>query len=102
MQLLGETTALASFVVVRRRTDGTEIGTFGFTYLLRTGEGAWQIAVLIGHPPHDVLRSSEAPRERLTRGHWITSVSPGAAPGPRVGSVGSFGRVFDRHHEEPP
>jgi hypothetical protein len=34
MQLLGETTALASFVVVRHRTDGTEIGTFGFTYLL--------------------------------------------------------------------
>jgi ketosteroid isomerase-like protein len=56
MQLLGETTALASFVVVRHRTGGTEIGTFGFTYLLRKGAGAWQIAVLIGHPPHDVLR----------------------------------------------
>ena len=60
-KLLVETTALASFVVVRHRTDGTEIGTFGFTYLLRKGEGAWQIAVLIGHPPHDVLRFVRGP-----------------------------------------
>ena len=56
MKLLGEATALASFVVVRHRTDGTEIGTFGFTYLLRKVDGAWLIAVVIGHPPHDVLR----------------------------------------------
>jgi hypothetical protein len=58
MKMLGETTALASFVVVRHRTDDTEIGTFGFTYLLRKVDGVWQIAVLIGHPPHDVLRVS--------------------------------------------
>jgi hypothetical protein len=56
MKLLGETSALASFVVVRHRVDGTEIGTFGFTYLLRKVDGAWWIAVLIGHPPQDVLR----------------------------------------------
>jgi ketosteroid isomerase-like protein len=56
MKLLGETTALASLVVVRHRTDGTEIGTFGFTYLLRKADDTWQIAVLIGHPSDDVLR----------------------------------------------
>jgi ketosteroid isomerase-like protein len=56
MKLLGETTALASFVVVRHRTDGTEIGAFGFTYLLRKVDGVWRITVLIGHPPQDVLR----------------------------------------------
>ena len=61
MKLLGATTALASFVVVRHRTDGTEIGTCGFTYLLRKGAGAWQITVLIGHPPHDVLRFVRGP-----------------------------------------
>lgn len=56
LKLLGESTALASFVVVRHRTDGTEIGVFGFTYLLRKIDGTWRIAALIGHPPDDVLR----------------------------------------------
>ncbi len=56
MKLLGDSTALASLVVVRHRTDGSEIGTFGFTYLLRKTDGEWKIAVLIGHPPSDILR----------------------------------------------
>jgi ketosteroid isomerase-like protein len=56
IKLLGDTTALASLIVVRHRTDGTEIGTFGFTYVLRKIAGGWKIAVLIGHPPGDVLR----------------------------------------------
>jgi len=56
VKLLGDTTALASLMVVRHRTDGSEIGTFGFTYLLRKIDGGWKIAVLIGHPPGDVLR----------------------------------------------
>jgi uncharacterized protein (TIGR02246 family) len=56
MTLLGDAAALASIVVVRHRTDGTEIGTFGFTYLLRKADGEWRIAVLIGHPPSDVVR----------------------------------------------
>jgi ketosteroid isomerase-like protein len=60
-KLLGETTALASLVVVRHRTDGTEIGTFGFTYLLRKVGAAWQIAIWIGHPPQDVLRVARDP-----------------------------------------
>jgi ketosteroid isomerase-like protein len=55
MKLLGDRTALASLVVVRHRGDGSEIGTFGFTYLLRKTDGAWKIAILIGHPPSDVL-----------------------------------------------
>jgi ketosteroid isomerase-like protein len=55
-KLLGETTALGSLVVVRHRTDGTAIGTFGFTYVLRKLDGGWKITVLIGHPPGDVLR----------------------------------------------
>ncbi len=56
IKLLGDSTALASLIVVRHRTDATEIGTFGFTYVLRKIDGEWKIAVLIGHPPDDVLR----------------------------------------------
>jgi ketosteroid isomerase-like protein len=56
MKLLGDTTALASLIVVRHRTDGSEIGTFGFTYVMRKIDGVWKVAVLIGHPPRDVLR----------------------------------------------
>jgi ketosteroid isomerase-like protein len=55
-KLLGDTTAIAGLIVVRHRSDGTEIGTFGFTYVLRKIDGGWKIAVLIGHPPGDVLR----------------------------------------------
>jgi ketosteroid isomerase-like protein len=55
-KLLGDATALTSLIVVRHRSDGTEIGTFGFTYVLRKIDGEWKIAVLIGHPPDDVVR----------------------------------------------
>src|SRR5713226_1959933 len=38
-KLLGQPTALVSLVVVRHKTDGTEMGTFGFTYVLRKTDG---------------------------------------------------------------
>ena len=57
MKLLNQTTALASAVFVRHKTDGSELETVGATYLLRKTEGEWKIAVVTGHPPANVIRA---------------------------------------------
>jgi ketosteroid isomerase-like protein len=51
------TTALASTVSVRHKTDGSELETIGATYVLRKTEGEWKIAVIIRHPPANVIRA---------------------------------------------
>ena len=57
VKLLDQTTALASAVAVRHKTDGSELETIGVTYVLRKTEGEWKIAVMIGHPPANVIRA---------------------------------------------
>ena len=57
VKLLDQTTALASAVVVRHKTDGSELETIGVTYVLRKTDGEWKIAVLIRHPPASVIRA---------------------------------------------
>ena len=49
--------ALASGVFVRHKTDGSELETIGATYVLRKAEGEWKIAVVMGHPPANVIRA---------------------------------------------
>ena len=56
VKLLDQTTALASTVFVRQ-TDGTELETIGATYVLPKTEGEWKIAVIIRHPPANVIRA---------------------------------------------
>ena len=46
IKLLDQTTALASTVFVRHKTDGSELETIGATYVLRKTEGEWKIVVL--------------------------------------------------------
>jgi ketosteroid isomerase-like protein len=46
VKLLDQTTALASAVFVRHKTDGSELETIGATYMLRKTEGEWRIAVV--------------------------------------------------------
>ena len=57
VKLLDQTTALASTVFVRHKTDGSELETIGVTYVLRKTEGEWKIAVLTRHPPANVIRA---------------------------------------------
>jgi ketosteroid isomerase-like protein len=57
VKLLDQTIALASAVVVRHKTDGSELETIGVTYLLRKTEGEWKIAVVTRHPPANVIRA---------------------------------------------
>ena len=57
VKLLDQTRALASAVFVRYKTDGSELETIGATYLLRKTEGEWKIAVVMGHPPANVIRA---------------------------------------------
>ena len=57
VKLLDQTTALASAVFVRHKTDGSELETIGATYVLRKTEGEWKIAVVMGHPPANVIRA---------------------------------------------
>ena len=57
LKLLDQITALASGVFVRHKTDGSELETIGVTYVLRKTEGEWKIAVMIGHPPANVIRA---------------------------------------------
>ena len=56
VKLLDQTTALASAVFVRYRTDGSELATIGATYILRKTEGDWKIAVVTPHPPGNIVR----------------------------------------------
>ena len=57
VKLLDQSTALASAVFVRHKTDGSELETIGATYVLRKTEGEWKIAVVMGHPPANVIRA---------------------------------------------
>jgi ketosteroid isomerase-like protein len=57
IKLLDQTTALASVVAVRHKTDGSELETIGATYVLRKTEGEWKISVVIRHPPANVIRA---------------------------------------------
>jgi ketosteroid isomerase-like protein len=57
VKLLDQTTALASAVFVRHKTDGSELETIGVTYVLRKTEGEWKIAVVMRHPPANIIRA---------------------------------------------
>jgi ketosteroid isomerase-like protein len=57
VKLLDQTTALASGVFVRHKTDGSELETIGATYILRKTEGEWKIAVVMRNPPANVIRA---------------------------------------------
>ena len=57
VKLLDQTTALASTVFVRHKTDGSELETIGVTYVLRKTEGEWKIAVVMRHPPANIIRA---------------------------------------------
>jgi ketosteroid isomerase-like protein len=57
VKLLEQTTALASGVFVRHKTDGSELETLGATYVLRKTEGEWKIAVMMRTPPANIIRA---------------------------------------------
>jgi hypothetical protein len=57
VKLLDQTTALASAVAVRHKTDGSELETIGATYVLRKTEGEWKISVVIRRLPTNVIRA---------------------------------------------
>ena len=57
VKLLEQTTALASGVFVRQKTDGSELETIGATYVLRKTEGEWKIAVMMRTPPANIIRA---------------------------------------------
>ena len=57
VKLLDQSTALASAVFVRHKTDGSELETIGVTYVLRKTEGEWKISVVIRHLPANVIRA---------------------------------------------
>jgi ketosteroid isomerase-like protein len=57
VKLLEQTTALASAVFVRQKTDGSELETFGVTYVLRKTEGEWKIAVMVRTSPANIIRA---------------------------------------------
>ena len=57
VKLLDQTRALGSALVVRHKTDGSELETFGATYLLLKTEGEWKIAVVMRHPSANVIRA---------------------------------------------
>jgi hypothetical protein len=56
-KLLGKTTALASGVFIRYKTDGSELATLRGTYLLRKNDSDWKVAVVTPHPASDVIRA---------------------------------------------
>jgi hypothetical protein len=57
VKLLDQTTALASGVFVRHKTDGSELETIGATYMLHKTEGEWKIAVVTRNPLANVIRA---------------------------------------------
>ena len=56
MKLLSAGVAVVSTQTVRYKADGQELAKLGFTYILRKTKEGWQIAVLVGHDPANVLR----------------------------------------------
>jgi ketosteroid isomerase-like protein len=57
---LSETTALASGVAIRYKTDGSELERVGATYALRRTDDGWKIVMTLGHPIESVLRLEKA------------------------------------------
>jgi hypothetical protein len=47
IKLLTSTTALCGGIAIRMKTDGTEMGRFGYTYLLQKGSAGWRIHQII-------------------------------------------------------
>jgi ketosteroid isomerase-like protein len=56
VRLLGTGVALLTYVVTRYKTDGSELATFGGTYLFRKTDDGWKLAVITVHPAKDVIR----------------------------------------------
>jgi ketosteroid isomerase-like protein len=54
---LSATTACASGVAVRYKTDGLQLERVGVTYVLNKAASDWKIAVLVTHDPDHVLRA---------------------------------------------
>jgi ketosteroid isomerase-like protein len=52
---LSDQAAVVSTMVLRYKTDGTELERFGATYALRRTEAGWKIVVLTIHDPDTVL-----------------------------------------------
>jgi ketosteroid isomerase-like protein len=48
--------AIASGVAVRYKADGTELGRFGVTYILRKTAEGWKLAALVSHDTATALR----------------------------------------------
>jgi ketosteroid isomerase-like protein len=51
VQRLSATSALATGVAVRYKSDGQELDRTGVTYLLQKGDGGWKFAVVVLHDP---------------------------------------------------
>ena len=49
VRTLGQGLVELSGVFLRRDTSGSEVGTFGFTYILRGGPDQWKIVVAVAH-----------------------------------------------------
>jgi hypothetical protein len=57
VKLLNSTTALYSTVVIRMKTDGTEMQRLGFTYLLHKSNAGWRIHEIIATDLDKLIRA---------------------------------------------
>ena len=56
LRLLSATSALATGVAIRYKTDGQEMERVGLTYLLHKGESGWKFAVMALHDADKLAR----------------------------------------------
>lgn len=53
---LGDGLAIVSGLGVRYKADGTQLASFGITYLWRKAPAGWKLAVMTVHDPSKILR----------------------------------------------
>jgi ketosteroid isomerase-like protein len=58
LRILSATSALATGVAIRYKTDGQEMERVGLTYLLHKGDSGWKFAVMTLHDADKVAPSS--------------------------------------------
>lgn len=63
---LSDSVAIASGVIVRDRTDGSEIERIAATYVLNETEDGWKIVFLTGHDAASVLTFDASPTDVVT------------------------------------
>lgn len=67
LKSLGDGLSIVSGLGVRYKADGTQLASFGITYLWRKAPDGWKLAVMTVHDPSKVLRLESMAQFGITK-----------------------------------